>query len=93
MHVFIYIYIFYHFFSFLSLLFSAILAASYYFTRFCFCLFVCSFLYGLIFFRYMVSLSAIFFIVLHRSGSGERVPSAILTATSNQGPRSLEAAQ
>ena len=57
----LYIYIFYHFFSYLSLLFSAVLAASYYFTRFCFCLFVCSFLYGLIFFRYTVSLSASFF--------------------------------
>ena len=75
-------------FLFLAYLFSAVPAASYYFTRFCLCLFVYFFM-GL--FCLGTSLSASFFIVPHRSGGGECVPSAILSATSSQGPRSLEA--
>lgn len=45
-----FVFFFNHFFSFLSLLFSAVPAASYYHALLF--LFVCSFLYGLIFFRY-----------------------------------------
>ena len=71
---------------FLAYFFPAVPAASYYFTRFCFCLFV---YFCMVLFCLGIRLSAGFFIVPHRSGGGECVPFAILSASSSQGVQGL----